>query len=754
MLGRRREKEDNTPPPAAAAAHPASPAVVAPSPHKRLGELLLEENLITRKQLEEACAVQEAEGGFLGHILVKLGFVTQNAVASCLVKQCKIPHLSLLDYDIGVEVLRLIPEEVCRKYHLLPIDKLGRILTVAMVDPLDLDALEEVRRACPDLRIKPILCNWEHFEMVSRRVFGRRGDDGGASVSMSSLGLSAGPSASAAPPAGAPAASRSPEAAIPPATNPETAEAAAPSDAGSDLAAIFRDSVRDAMRDFGKDLNAGAAPVTAAGVSAQDLAAVLRSSLQETVAAIVQELRQATPGAPLPAKAASADELQEIAQVVRDSVGGAIQEALAAMMVQMRAMAAADRADAAEARAMPSAQVLSDMLRDSVGGAIQEAMATLLVQLRAMGAGRHDGADASGGAIAEAIRAAQADTAARLMDVAETMRETLEANRAFQVSQEARMAELAEAAMQRMQQNAQIFEEIAVKDGRIRDMASAGPEARARHASVSPFGKPGAPPPEIRTDEDAQVLRALESEVPLETLTFDTFYPGAANAFTFKLSRAVAENPGGEYNPFFLYGNVGIGKTHLISAVGNAILARPLGGRVGYVSASHFSRRLSDAMRCDALDAFRENYCHWDVLILDDIQFMGGRVEAQEEFFHIFNVLHQQGRQIIIAGDKAPDRLGMLEQRLVSRFASGIVAELKAPEWETRMEILRHHVKQSGAKVPEEVLSLIAMRVSNDVRKMTGSLRKIVAFARLVGQEMSCEMAGEILSHLGAGEAA
>ena len=177
MLGRRKEKEDAGAPLAAATL----------SSHKRLGELLLEENLITRKQLEEACAIQEAEGGFLGHILVKLGYVTQNAVASCLVKQCKIPHLSLLDYDISMEVLRLVPEDVCRKYHVLPIDKLGRILTLAMVDPLDLDALEEVRRACPDLRIKPILCNWEHFEMVARRVFGRRSDHGGASVSMSSL---------------------------------------------------------------------------------------------------------------------------------------------------------------------------------------------------------------------------------------------------------------------------------------------------------------------------------------------------------------------------------------------------------------------------------------------------------------------------------------------------------------------------------------------------------------------------------------
>jgi len=151
---------------------------------------------------------------------------------------------------------------------------------------------------------------------------------------------------------------------------------------------------------------------------------------------------------------------------------------------------------------------------------------------------------------------------------------------------------------------------------------------------------------------------------------------------------------------------------------------------------------------------FAENYCHWDVLILDDIQFLGGRVEAQEEFFHIFNVLRQEGRQIIIASDKAPDRLGLLEKRLISRFASGIVAALKAPEWETRMQILRHWVAEAKIAVPDEILSLIAMRVPNDIRKMTGSLRKVVAFAKLVGSSISCELAGEILNHLGVDEAA
>src|SRR5205085_10583959 len=131
---------------------------------------------------------------------------------------------------------------------------------------------------------------------------------------------------------------------------------------------------------------------------------------------------------------------------------------------------------------------------------------------------------------------------------------------------------------------------------------------------------------------------------PLETLTFENFFPGNSNAFTYKLTQAVAAHPAQDYNPFFLYGHVGIGKTHLISAMGNAILSANPQARVGYVSASHFSRRVMEAAAEGALGDFRENYSHWDVLILDDIQFLGGRVEAQEEFFHIFNVVYQQGR--------------------------------------------------------------------------------------------------------------
>lgn len=695
----------------------------APIVHKRLGELLLDEKLVSQTQLDEAMQAQKLQGGFIGQILVKMGYVTQSAVASCLVKQCKIPHLSLLDYDIGLEVLSLVPQAICLKYNLIPIDKLGRILTVAMVDPLDLDALEAVRQVCPDLRIKPILCNWEHFDLVASRVFARAQlqRDGGPAYTTESLGLSdkaparrhespVPPLAEVLPPVPEPL----------PLPDPLPVQETSPFSAPQ-MAQAAREAVQEVVRAATEQRTADTA------FSAEELAAVIRDSMHEAAGSIVSEMRRVSD---IPAvQARESLEPQVLAQLIRDNVGGAMQEALAQVMVLTRANAASDKAAAA-----PNLEEFASVVSQSVGGAVQEAMASMVVQLRAMiGPKEMDGALPRG--LAELLRETQAAAGATVAKAVTEMTQSL-------ASHESRLTELAEAAVNSARQTVQLVEKDAVSENVRRDLGGARPE---RHASVAPFGRvhPG------QTEGDVEVYKALESEHPLETLTFDNFFPGSANAFTFRLSQAVAAQPGREYNPFFLFGSVGIGKTHLISAIGNTIL-RNNGTRVGYVSASHFAHRLAEAMQDNALDAFRENYCHWDVLILDDIQFMGGRVEAQEEFFHIFNVLHQQGRQIIIASDKAPDRLGLLEQRLVSRFASGIVAELKAPEWETRMEILRHYVARSGAKVPEEILSLIAMRVSNDVRKMTGSLKKIVAFANLVGQDMSCEMADEILSHLNA----
>jgi len=760
----------------------------APAQHKTLGELLIEEGVIDAAQLEKALEKQQAEGGFLGQVLVQLGMVTQEKVASCLVKQCKIPHLSLLDYDIGPEVLALIPEEVCKQYHLLPIDKLGSILTVAMVDPLDLEALEAIRATCPELRIKPILCNWQHFELVSSKVFGKRGNTGQHQVTAKSLGLM--DRAAPVEDLAKNEAKREADAAAAVETAARESAASAGQSLGmtsQDLANVLRETMRETM---GEVMTQAGGPQQGGGINTRDLAAVLKESLQEVVAgvknqgggidqqalteALKDSMREAIGqfaaqrpaegggAAPVDAqqlghviqegvsaamqealatlvvqmransggeKAASPD-LNQFAEVIRDSVGGAMQEAMAAMVVQMRAQPA-------EQRGGNDTQQLAEVIRDSVGGAMQEAMATLLVQMRAMQGKREDGSSLPPEALAEVMK--------------QSIQEAIQSAQANQQDQGARLAEIAEAAMQSVQQASLLVESAS---GSIQGKQEARRAIEERIAPIAPFGpnrakKDGSPVnPEQVAAEDARVRASLDTDTPQEAFSFDSFLPGSVNAFTYKLGQAVAENPGGEFNPFFLFGHVGVGKTHLISAIGNAIGIQHPELRVGYVSASHFARKLAEAAREGATDAFRENYCHWDVLILDDIQFLSGKVEAQEEFFHIFNVLHQAGRQIIIASDKSPDRLGLLEKRLVSRFGSGIVSELKVPEWETRMAILRRAAESAGVAVPEEILSLVAMRVTDDVRRMTGSLRKIVAYARLVGQDLSCEMADEILSHL------
>jgi chromosomal replication initiator protein DnaA len=786
---------------------------------QRLTDLLLGAQLVTQAQLNEAEEERSKSGEFLCKILVQRKFTTQDEINTCFVKLCKIPHISLLDYDVGSEVLKLIPKESCLKYGLLPIDKLGRILTVAMVDPLDNEALEAIRTLCPDLRIKPILCNWSHFEQAAQKYFAE--EKKGEQESMASFGLAKLPPKPAPKPAPVPApapAIAMPQGVAGPALDtgalvgaiqaglrdvvqeisarmtPLPTESAAPGLSPEALGGVMRDSIREAMAEALKNFERPAGDLPAAApapnFSAEQLGTVMRDSVREAMAEALKTMERPETGiAPAVALApASApdwsgfeqafrttlDELKEIvrpaqsdapaqapsgpgieaaiqeligtiknqapageamSEVIRESIGGAMQEALATVLVQMRA--------AKPEQPAPDFEHFAETIRDTIGGVMQEVLATLVVQMRANTA-QNEGTSPSQEAVVMVLRESQEGMVA-------TMREVIEATREAQEAQGARLAELAEAAVQSSQQTSQLLEASLVQNERVHNLRQG---QRSRHASVSSFGAAPDEAEPAHTADDDRVRDALEAEVPLEALTFDSFFAGKSNAFTLSIAQSVAAKPGGEFNPLFLYGNVGLGKTHLISAVGNAIRQNHPNHRVGYVSASHFSRRLKEALAADAQEAFRENYCHWDVLILDDIQFMGGRVEAQEEFFHIFNVLHQQGRQIIIASDKAPDRLGLLEQRLISRFSSGIVADLKPPEWETRMQILRRHAGAANVQIPEEILSLIAMRVSNDIRKMVGSLRKVAAFAAMSREPVTVEMATEILSHLGGEEAA
>lgn len=220
--------------------------------------------------------------------------------------------------------------------------------------------------------------------------------------------------------------------------------------------------------------------------------------------------------------------------------------------------------------------------------------------------------------------------------------------------------------------------------------------------------------------------------------TFDNFVVGPSNRLAHAASLAVAERPALAYNPLFLYGGVGLGKTHLLHAIGNMCVQR--GQQVLYVSSEEFTNDLISAIRSHTTQAFRDKYRRIDVLLIDDIQFIAGKESTQEEFFHTFNTLHGQEKQIVISSDRPPKALVTLEERLRSRFEWGLAADIQPPDYETRVAILSAKADRGGRRIPSEILEIIARRVQSNIRELEGGMTRILAFADLSGLPLTTQL--------------
>ena len=246
---------------------------------------------------------------------------------------------------------------------------------------------------------------------------------------------------------------------------------------------------------------------------------------------------------------------------------------------------------------------------------------------------------------------------------------------------------------------------------------------------------------ERQKKEEQTTLQGVNSFNPKST--FDTFVVGSSNRFAHAASLAVAEAPGVAYNPLFLYGGVGLGKTHLMHAIGHFIQEHFPNMRLLYLPSEMFTNELVAAIKNNKNVEFRSRFRNVDVLMLDDIQFIAGRDSTQEEFFHTFNALHSAGKQIIISSDKPPREIARLEERLRSRFEWGLVADIQKPDFDTRVAILRKKADNEGIEISNDMLELIAGRIESNIRELEGSLTRVNAYARL----NHCEISEEVIGH-------
>ncbi len=227
---------------------------------------------------------------------------------------------------------------------------------------------------------------------------------------------------------------------------------------------------------------------------------------------------------------------------------------------------------------------------------------------------------------------------------------------------------------------------------------------------------------------------------------FETYIVGKSNVFAHAAAQAVAEHPGEQYNPLYIHGGVGLGKTHLLHAIGHKAMAIRPNLRVVYVSSEKFTNDVIEAIRSQRMEEFRQRYRTIDLMMIDDIQFIGGKDSTQEEFFHTFNTLYQGSKQLVISSDRQPSQIAGLEDRLRSRFEGGLTADVQAPDFEMRIAILREKAEEQGVKIDDEVIEYIAHRDKTNIRELEGAFNKVLAVHRLQGRPLTLQAAIDTLS--------